>query len=167
MNEFKREERYVVFKLSKLDKNEFVRGKQLDCLGNSFIADARVDCLVVESDWPEYEPAWSMLERRITGFAKGVDGVALECASKIMDHFGAPTLIGGQFQLKAIVQLEVITALNKFYGSSEALQSELTRARKLLTKLTAPFGNRNPDYLDEASDYLAHQSAPAEKEDSE
>lgn len=67
MNEFKREERYVVFKLSRLDKNKFIRGKQLGCLGNSFIADARVDCLVVESDWPEYEPVWEMIKARVTG----------------------------------------------------------------------------------------------------
>jgi hypothetical protein len=67
MNEFKREERYVVFKLSKLHSDEFVRSKQLKHLDSAYLSDARVDCVVVEADWPEYELVWNMLEARITG----------------------------------------------------------------------------------------------------
>ena len=70
-NEFQREERYVVFKISKLDSNAFVKAKQLEALNNSFFEDARVECVVVEKDWPEYEPVWQMIERRVTGAAAG------------------------------------------------------------------------------------------------
>jgi hypothetical protein len=68
-SEFKREERYIVFKLSKLHTDELVRQKQLNALNNAFIGDARVDCVVIESDWPEYEPAWAMIEARMIGSA--------------------------------------------------------------------------------------------------
>lgn len=63
MSEFKREERYIVVKLKHL------AGLQVAPLRN-FLRENRVptlDCVVVESDWPEYEPVWQMIERRMTG----------------------------------------------------------------------------------------------------
>jgi len=59
---FEREERYIVLKLNRLakDETEYLR----DCQSK-----AMVECLVIESDWPEYEPAWQMIERRMTGQA--------------------------------------------------------------------------------------------------
>ena len=45
-SEFKREIRYVVTKIK--------TGKQ-------------VDCVVVEADWPEYEPTWDSIRRRVQG----------------------------------------------------------------------------------------------------
>lgn len=62
-NEFKREERYIVVKLKHL------AGLQRAPLKN-FLRENHVpsiDCVVVESDWPEYEPVWQMIERRMTG----------------------------------------------------------------------------------------------------
>jgi hypothetical protein len=73
--EFKREERYIVFKLSKLHTDELVRAKQLKTLKNAFVEDARVDCVVIESDWPEYEPVWAMIEARVTGQTPALGGV--------------------------------------------------------------------------------------------
>lgn len=63
MNEFKREERYIVVKLKHL------AGLQVAPLRN-FLRENRVptlDCVVVESDWPEYEKVWQSIERRMTG----------------------------------------------------------------------------------------------------
>lgn len=63
MSEFKREERYIVVKLKHL------AGLQVAPLRN-FLRENRVptlDCVVVEADWPEYEPVWQMIERRMTG----------------------------------------------------------------------------------------------------
>lgn len=31
----------------------------------------RLECVVVEADWPEYEPTWRAIERRIDGATKG------------------------------------------------------------------------------------------------
>lgn len=63
MNEFKREERYIVVKRKHLQEGdeealrEFLQGWQIPT----------VECVVVESDWPEYETVWQMIETRVTG----------------------------------------------------------------------------------------------------
>ena len=60
---FKREERYIVVKIKNL------AGLQIAPLRN-FLRENRVptlDCVVVESDWPEYEKVWRSIERRMTG----------------------------------------------------------------------------------------------------
>lgn len=63
MSEFKREERYIVVKLKHL------AGLQVAPLRN-FLRENHVptlDCVVVESDWPEYEKVWQSIERRMSG----------------------------------------------------------------------------------------------------
>lgn len=73
-NEFTREERYIVFKLS--DVERFLTDADrahLAMMKNEI--DAGRDCankppfkgLIVESDWPEYEPTWRAIEARVTG----------------------------------------------------------------------------------------------------
>lgn len=57
---FKREERYITLKLNRLakDEAEYLR----DCQSKAI-----VECVVVESDWPEYHLVWLMLEHRMAG----------------------------------------------------------------------------------------------------
>lgn len=59
MTEFKREGRYVVFKLSHMedDQIEFLERVKRE-LPNT------IDCVVVESHWPEYNKVWEMIEER-------------------------------------------------------------------------------------------------------
>lgn len=68
MREFKREERYIVIKLSKLGENKPYTGAFVDYSVESEIekltGHAFIDCVVVESDWPEYETVWKMIEDR-------------------------------------------------------------------------------------------------------
>lgn len=54
---FEREERYQVIKLK--------TGKP-------------VDCVVVESDWPEYEIVWQMIEARVSGKPSEIDRLRAE-----------------------------------------------------------------------------------------
>jgi hypothetical protein len=61
---FAREERYIVVKLKHLRANgqesamrEWLRNYQIPT----------VDCLVVEHDWPEYEPTWAAIKARVVG----------------------------------------------------------------------------------------------------
>ena len=72
--EFKREERYIVFKLSDVERYLTDADKTyLEMMKNEI--DAGRDCankppfkgLIVESDWPEYEPTWRAIEARVTG----------------------------------------------------------------------------------------------------
>ncbi|WP_454844104.1 hypothetical protein [Pseudomonas gorinensis] len=63
MSEFKREGRYIVVKP---DCEDSLRTERL----RNYIDEMcfkTPDCVVVEADWPEYEPVWRMIELRVTG----------------------------------------------------------------------------------------------------
>ena len=60
--QFKREERYIVIKRKNLtEKEEFAIRALLEGLDVG-----TVECVVVESDWPENEIVWKMIEARVT-----------------------------------------------------------------------------------------------------
>ena len=72
--QFKREQRYFVVKVK--DAKEYLDAHQLEKLAEiaDTISEGRakngipaVECVVVESDWPEYEPIWKAIEARVTG----------------------------------------------------------------------------------------------------
>ena len=69
--EFNREERYIVFKVSDLG-NSF-KGDEIRKLAREYVEQRRrngkppLECVVVESDWPEYESTWRAIEDRVTG----------------------------------------------------------------------------------------------------
>lgn len=68
---FNREERYIVIKISKIIAAPF-RERVIKDLKREY-ADALVDCVVVESDWPEYEPTWKAIERRVMSNQSATD----------------------------------------------------------------------------------------------
>lgn len=58
--QFQREERYIVIKRKHLDEHDEETLRE-------FLADREigtVECVVIESDWPEYETVWGMIEQR-------------------------------------------------------------------------------------------------------
>ncbi len=63
MSEFKRENRYTVIKHNQLTES------QMQYLKNCIFGEGipTVEAVVIESDWPEFEPAWKMIEDRVTG----------------------------------------------------------------------------------------------------
>ena len=72
--EFEREERYLIFKLSDVEEHFTPREKQqlarlveVQRVGREEAGKAPLECVVVESDWPEYEPTWKAIEARVTG----------------------------------------------------------------------------------------------------
>ena len=72
--EFKREERYIVFKLSDVEehftpgeKQQLARLAEIQRVGRSEAGKPPLECVVVEADWPEYEPTWKAIEARMTG----------------------------------------------------------------------------------------------------
>ena len=72
--EFTREDRYIVFKLSDVERYLTDADRTYLAMMKNEI-DAGRDCankppfkgLIVESDWPEYEPTWKAIEARVTG----------------------------------------------------------------------------------------------------
>lgn len=74
MSEFKREKRYVVLKISDirsagLSEGEISRlNRVCDSVERSRAHRGKppLNCVVVESDWPEYEPTWDAIKRRVS-----------------------------------------------------------------------------------------------------
>ena len=70
---FLREDRYIVIKRSDMEKlpidqRRNFAGRCRALHEQMFIAGAPArSVLVIESDWPEYEPVWQMIERRMAG----------------------------------------------------------------------------------------------------
>lgn len=83
---FKREERYVVFKLTDLCNS--LKGDEIRQLAMEYAEQRRLkgkpplECVVVESDWPEYEPTWKAIEARMTG---SPEESAIQTAARIMN----------------------------------------------------------------------------------
>ena len=72
--EFQREERYIVFKLSDVeryltdaDRARLAIMKIMIDAGRDRANKPPLDCVVVEADWPEYEPTWKAIENRMNG----------------------------------------------------------------------------------------------------
>ena len=68
----KRENRYIVVKIKDAEKHlsphEFTRLRQLaKAVDNGRIQEEKhpMECVVIESDWPEYEKAWQMIGERV------------------------------------------------------------------------------------------------------
>ena len=81
--QFKREQRYFVVKVK--DAKEYLDAHQLEKLAEiaDTISEGRekdgipaVECVVVESDWPEYEPIWKAIEARVSGAQSAPKAVA-------------------------------------------------------------------------------------------
>ena len=71
--EFQREERYVVFKLSDVEDyfypseiSQLFRLSSTQQVMRERNGKPPLECVVVESDWPEYEPTWKAIEARVT-----------------------------------------------------------------------------------------------------
>jgi len=72
-----RENRYLVLKKHDLDmalsvvdpevKRGFERVVEAVEILRKFREAQPLDCVVVESDWPEYEPTWQAIEKRVDG----------------------------------------------------------------------------------------------------
>lgn len=116
--EFQREERYVVFKVSDLGNS--LKGDEIRRLAREYAEQRRLkgkeplECVVVEKDWPEYEPTWEAIEARVTGaqpapsFADAYQGAMEEVAiwkkraleaedlnRKFVAEINGPTYMGG------------------------------------------------------------------------
>lgn len=72
MSEFKREDRYVVFKISDTRKylspsqDAQLRHLYAEVLGGRILDGKQgLNCVVVEKDWPEYDMVWESIEKRM------------------------------------------------------------------------------------------------------
>ena len=91
-NEFKRKERYIVFKISDVVEHltttealHLARLYEIQRVGRKKAGKSELECVVVEKDWPEYEPTWRAIEVRMTGAQQAPDGSAVQTAARIMN----------------------------------------------------------------------------------
>lgn len=64
---FQREDRYIVIKRSDLKKVPVsYRSALVDPMFSLLAHLPNRECLVIESDWPEFEPVWAAIEARVT-----------------------------------------------------------------------------------------------------
>jgi len=71
MSKFKREDRYLVLKISDCNTHLTIyERKNLNLMaakvgiGRTLSNKIDLKCVVIESDWPEYEGTWKQLEER-------------------------------------------------------------------------------------------------------
>lgn len=126
MFEFKREVRYIVIKQADVEagrkagrithNDQFQLNAVADLL-TVFRAEqgkSPLECVVVEKDWPEYEPVWHMIEASVTGKpapADDVDTKARDVAREVMSLM-SERQIGGMAQLQAKVQCLIAKAIS-------------------------------------------------------
>ena len=149
--EFQREERYVVFKVSDLGNS--LKGDEIRRLAREYAEQRRLkgkeplECVVVEKDWPEYEPTWEAIEARVTGaqpapsFADAYQGAMEEVAiwkkraleaedlnRKFVAEINGPTYMGEPAQpapsvpngwKEAAIAWEVCASIHREYGKGK------------------------------------------------
>ena len=81
--EFQREERYLVFKISDVIEHltttealHLARLYEIQRVGRKEAGKSELECVVVEKDWPEYEPTWKAIEARVSGAQSAPKAVA-------------------------------------------------------------------------------------------
>ena len=136
-NEFTREERYIVFKLSDVERYLTDADRSHLAMMKNEI-DAGRDCankppfkgLIVESDWPEYEPTWKAIEARVTGARSVPEESAIQTAARVMNI----ELIRERDALRAkIEQMErqLLDRLEEAEQERDALRAKIERMEKM------------------------------------
>ena len=89
-NEFMREERYIVFKISDVVEHltptevlHLERLYEIQRVGRREAGKAELECVVVEADWPEYEPTWKAIEARVNGAQPAPSAPSEEAAAEM------------------------------------------------------------------------------------
>ena len=91
---FARETRYVIFKLNKLNPKQLARlNDLLNVSGPDGDALPTVECVVVESDWPEYGPTWAAIEARVTGLSAPSHGEQVRAGWKLVPVEPTPEML--------------------------------------------------------------------------
>ena len=80
MTEFKRENRYIVIKRKRLSSE--TEEALYDFLEAEGIQT--VECVVIESDWPEYETVWGLIQDRCNGVPNEINQLRAENRDLLM-----------------------------------------------------------------------------------
>lgn len=135
MAQFEREERYIVIKRKHLAP--YVEDDIRELLSDHGVET--IECVVVESDWPEHEIVWGMIEARMTGRPMQPSGEA------VVMQFGASLSHGFSCGL---AEPELLTALTdamealamcqpQTHHAAQCQQTAMIKARAIIAKAKA------------------------------
>lgn len=138
---FKRERRYLVFKLSDLqpkitDHPAGRRSKEWiarDVNGSarryselrSIMEKPELECVVVEKDWPEYELVWHLIEARMTGNPSRLIALDDEFTRMLGDIAQAVDVISSSvLELSADEKAQAKELVDRLYSWAQTLPDE-------------------------------------------
>ena len=143
---FQREDRYIVIKRSDIEtfwrddvREQFMAALQR--LNEHHVRIPQRQYLVIESDWPEYEPAWHMIERRVNGVA-GEPPEVVAVINEDGEHF-KETVIEHRPEIDRLpVGTELVDRAHviRLQAERDALQLRLNAADQRIDELTVPAG---------------------------
>ena len=121
---FKREERYIVFNVSDVVEHltttealHLARLYEIQRVGRKEAGKSELECVVVEKDWPEYEPTWQAIEARVTG-AQAQPALNVPEGDSFIDTS----------QLEGVVSTEIVHSYPPPFGWLRAIDEELVVA---------------------------------------
>ena len=175
-NNFKREARYVVLKnadiMQCLTINELIELRRIQAKAvahRAKLGKPWLDCVVVESDWPEYEPTWRAIEARASNPA-AISGQIdrLEAAEKERDwHAGRCEDTMNECDalhahIEAMEQQEPVGCVESLFDDFVIIHHSFDRAAPVYLAPGAQPAPSVPtdvitDYLVSISAHLAHQ----------
>jgi hypothetical protein len=139
---FQREDRYIVIKRSDVDtfwrddvREQFMAA--LERLNEHHVRTPQRQFLVIESDWPEYEAAWHMIERRVNGVAGRLPEV-VAVINEEGEHF-KETVVEHRPGIDGLpVGTELVDRahVNRLQAERDALQLRLNAADQRIDELT-------------------------------
>lgn len=154
---FQREDRYIVIKRSDLKKVPVsYRSSLVDPMFSLLSHLPRRECLVIESDWPEYERYWQMIERRVAGQASEPETLATLVLGGAFDstELGDNDIQVDQHLVEALqqrlvkstddVHIELVdrAVLDRVTAERDALQLRLNAADQRIDELTQGHGEQ-------------------------
>jgi hypothetical protein len=140
---FQREDHYIVIKRSDVDnfwrddvREQFISA--LERLNEHHVRIPQRQFLVIESDWPEYEPAWQMIERRVIGIADRLPEV-VAVINEEGEHFKETVVEhrSGIDRLPVGTELVDRAHVTRLQAELEALQRRLNAADQRIDELLA------------------------------
>ncbi|RON52891.1 hypothetical protein BK666_01970 [Pseudomonas frederiksbergensis] len=148
---FQREDRYIVIKRNDLKKVPVsYRSSLVEPMFSLLSHLPRRECLVIESDWPEYERYWQMIERRVAGQASEPETLATLVLGGAFDatELGDNDIQVDQKLVEALqqrlvsgmddVHIELVdrAVLDRVTAERDALQLRLNAADQRIDELT-------------------------------
>ena len=126
--------------------NEFTREARYAVLKSAEIGRPPLGCVVVESDWPEYEPTWRAIEARATGAEQPTshafdDSATIAGLESAVSHLSACL---DEFRA-LLVEVNDVCGRDGYGGPLEEGESEIIDKVRAALSMTEPAPRSKPE----------------------